>query len=247
MHLKSFFLLFFTFALFNCGTSAQVKTNTEKTSNTIDHEIWNDVLQKFVSNTGQVNYKGLKSDSSGLYNYIFLLKNNPPQNDWSRQEKLAYWINAYNALTIDLILRNHPLKSIKDIDNPWNQELWKIGNDVYSLNDIEHQILRKMDEPRIHFAIVCASISCPKLQNTAFTARDLESQLTNATKEFLLDPSKNKITKSQLEISKIFKWFTKDFKSSESTVIDFINRYTDVTISEDAEISYMEYNWNLND
>ncbi|HEX9599970.1 MAG TPA: DUF547 domain-containing protein, partial [Mariniflexile sp.] len=157
------------------------------------------------------------------------------------------WINAYNALTIDLILRNYPIKSIKDIKNPWDQRIWKFGNEWYHLNDIEHQILRKMDEPRIHFSIVCASVSCPKLLNEAYTSKNLDVQLTNATKDFLNDNTKNSISTDKLELSKIFHWFAKDFKQN-GDLIDFLNLYSDNNrISEKAKTSYKDYNWSLNE
>ncbi|MEH1006147.1 DUF547 domain-containing protein [Winogradskyella sp. ECml5-4] len=211
-----------------------------------DHTIFNALLKKYVSENGNVNYKGLKAESKTLQRYIDLLKLYQPNDDWTKNDKLAYWINAYNALTIDLILRNYPTKSIKDIKDPWDQRLWKLGDTWQNLNDIEHKILRKMNEPRIHFAIVCASVSCPKLQNTAFTASNLDAQLTHATKEFLADTSKNELSKDNIKISKIFKWFKKDFEQ-DGSLIDFLNQYSDITISESAKKSYTDYNWNLND
>lgn len=211
-----------------------------------NHSTLNNLLQKHVSNKGNVNYPGFKADYKVLKRYISELKQNLPEDSWTKNQKLAYWINAYNALTIDLILKNYPLKSIKDIKDPWDQRLWKLGEKWYNLNDIEHQILRKMDEPRIHFAIVCASFSCPKLQNTTFKASTMEKQLTKATKEFLSDPARNSISENELEISKIFQWFSKDFKQDGSP-IDFINKYTDVEISNNAKKRFKDYNWDLND
>lgn len=211
-----------------------------------DHSIFNNLLHKHVSKQGNVNYKGFKSDRTALRNYISSLGENMPNESWTKEDKLAYWINAYNALTIDLILRNPSVKSIKDIKDPWDRRLWKLGDKWYNLNQIEHDILRKMNEPRIHFAIVCASVSCPKLQNTAFTSSDLDTQLTNATKEFLSDSSKNDLSKNSIKLSKIFKWFGKDFKQNQS-LVDFLNKYSDIDISQNASKSYMDYNWNLND
>ncbi|WP_179021945.1 DUF547 domain-containing protein [Winogradskyella forsetii] len=215
-----------------------------------DHSIFNALLKKHVSENGHVDYKDFKNDAKTLQIYIDLLKTYQPKDSWSKEDKLAYWINAYNALTIDLILRNYPsnypTKSIKDIKDPWDQRLWQFGDKWLNLNAIEHDILRKMDEPRIHFAIVCASVSCPKLQNDAFLASSLETQLTNATKEFLTDSSKNEISQNNLKLSKIFKWFKKDFEQNGS-LIDFLNQYTTVAISESAEKSYKDYNWDLND
>ncbi|QCE40734.1 DUF547 domain-containing protein [Psychroserpens sp. NJDZ02] len=223
----------------------QILTKTEHSN---IHFIWNELLQKHVSDNGNVNYKSFKTDHKKLLEYIYildLLKSNPEFDSISKEEKLAYWINAYNALTIDLIIKNYPVKSIKDIKDPWGQKLWELGDKWYSLEDIEHEVLRKMDEPRIHFAIVCASYSCPKLQNTAFTASNLETQLTAATKQFLSDTKRNEIKENSLKLSKIFKWFDKDFEQTGS-LIDFLNKYTDITISAKAKISYKDYNWDLN-
>ncbi|MCB0462447.1 MAG: DUF547 domain-containing protein [Flavobacteriaceae bacterium] len=213
---------------------------------TVDHSLWSSILKKHLSNDGNVNYKALKSDSSKLETYISELSQNTPAENWSKEETLAYWINAYNALTVDLIIRNYPVKSIKDIKNPWEQRLWNFGTNNYNLDEIEHDILRNMNEPRIHFAIVCASYSCPKLQNEAFVADKLETQLTKATKEFLADKNRNEISENNIQISKIFDWFSKDFTKNGS-LIDFLNKYTDVNISPKAKKRYLEYNWALND
>jgi hypothetical protein len=215
-------------------------------SEAFNHDLWNDLLQKNVSKDGNVNYKSFKNDPIELHIYINSLGENMPTDKWNNEDKLAYWINAYNAMTIDLIVRNYPVKSIQDIKDPWDQRLWKLGNKWYNLNEIEHQILRKMNEPRIHFGIVCASYSCPKLQNEAFTALQLEAQLTMATREFLADPNRNNITSDNIKISKIFKWFSKDFKQSGG-IIDFLNQYSDVKISSKAKTSFKDYNWDLNE
>lgn len=213
----------------------------------VSHDKWNHLLQQYVSKTGQVDYNAFKNNSAQLRVYITTLTSIKPHENWSKEHTLVYWINTYNALTIDLIIRNYPLKSIKDIKEPWDQRLWKFGDKWLNLNDIEHQILRKLDEPRIHFAIVCASVSCPKLQNKAFTADGLDEQLTLATKEFLADRSKNQISENSIKLSKIFKWFGKDFKTKNSDLIDFLNQYSSVIISDGAKKSYLDYNWDLNE
>lgn len=214
-------------------------------SEAFNHSRWNKLLQKNVTKTGTVNYKAFRNDRIELSVYIDDLTHNLPTEDWNKEDKLAYWINTYNALTIDLILMNYPTKSIKDIKDPWDQRLWQFGDKWLNLNDIEHEILRKMNEPRIHFAIVCASVSCPKLKNKAFTASNIEEQLTNATKAFLSDTSKNELSKGNIKLSKIFKWFKKDFEVNGS-LIDFLNQYSETTISNGAKKSYMDYDWNLN-
>ena len=221
----------------------------EETTTSVEafnHDSWNNLLKTHVSNNGNVNYKGFKLNRKALKGYITSLSNNIPNDTWDKEDKLAYWINAYNAMTVDLIVRNYPTKSIKDIKDPWDQRLWKLGDKWYNLNEIEHQILRKMDEPRIHFGIVCASFSCPKLQNEAFTASNLEEQLTKATKEFLSDNARNNISQNSVKLSKIFKWFAKDFKTNGS-LIDFINKYSDVSVSKKARKSFKDYNWDLNE
>lgn len=215
-------------------------------SEAFDHSAWNNLLKSYVDDKGLVNYKAFKNDPSDLRNYITALGTNMPNDRWTKADKLAYWINAYNALTVDLIIRNYPLNSIKDIKNPWDQRLWKLGDKWYNLDEIEHQILRKMDEPRIHFGIVCASYSCPKLLNEAYTASNLDAQLNKVTQEFLADTNRNIIEENEVNLSKIFQWFSKDFKS-EGSVIDFINQYTSIRVSAKAKIKYMDYNWDLNE
>lgn len=223
-----------------------VEQSTKPQAKRVNHGVFNSLLKKHVSEKGNVDYPGFKADYKKLKSYFSELNQNVPEDSWTKNETLAYWINAYNAFTIDLILKNYPLNSIKDIKDPWDQRLWKLGNKWYNLNEIEHEILRKMDEPRIHFAIVCASFSCPKLQNEAFVASQIEAQLTKATKEFLADSDRNSITSDSIEISKIFQWFAKDFKQNGS-LIDFLNTYTEVEISDNAKKRFKDYNWDLND
>ncbi|MFB9057438.1 DUF547 domain-containing protein [Mariniflexile ostreae] len=243
-HITAICILLFTTLL--CAVNQKNINFKKETQTVFNHDIWNELLKKHVSNDGHVNYKGFMADKQKLLNYIAALAGNTPNNSWTKEEKLAYWINAYNALTIDLIIRHYPIKSIKDIDKPWDQDLWTLGNTSYSLGHIEHEILRNMNEPRIHFAIVCASFSCPKLQNYAFTASKLNAQLTHVTKEFLNDEARNSISENSLELSKIFQWFSKDFKQNGS-LIDFLNKYSDITISQHAKKRFKDYNWDLND
>jgi len=160
----------------------------------IDHSEWTKILQLHVSESGKVNYRAFKNNRESLKNYLDNLANHAPNKNWSNAETKAYWINAYNAYTIQLILDNYPLKSIKDLNDPWGQTFFKINGKMMSLNTIEHKILRPMDDPRIHFAIVCASESCPKLLNYAYAAETLNIQLDQAARDFINDASKNSIT-----------------------------------------------------
>ena len=247
---KSEFVIVIRDSTFNKNTKSQTDKELivehDTTFEAFDHSTYNSLLKKHVSDAGDVNYKGIKDERAILTNYIKSLGNNMPNDTWSKEEKLAYWINAYNALTIDLILRHYPVKSIKDIDKPWKQRYWKLGDKWYNLDEIEHQIIRKMGEPRIHFALVCAAKSCPKLYNKAFTATTLEDDLTQLTKVFLNDPTKNSISENDLHLSKIFNWFAKDFKQN-SSLIDFLNQYTEITISDKAKKRFNDYNWDLNE
>lgn len=220
------------------------------------HELWNKLVKEHVSTDGDVDYQGFLEEKAQLAKYLDLLSSHHPNpNTWTREELLAYWINAYNAYTIELILRHYPLESIKDIkrwnipflNTPWQIKFFSIGGKKYDLNAIEHQILRKQfDEPRIHFAINCASVSCPPLRNEAYTAERLEEQLRDQAFLFINDPTKNTIAKDKVQLSKIFSWFKGDF-TKKSSLIEYLNQYTKLTIDPSADISYQEYNWELNE
>jgi hypothetical protein len=198
-----------------------------------------------VTANGNVNYEGFRQNKGQLRDYIASLGTNMPNEDWTQQDQLAYWMNAYNAMTVDLILRNLPLNSIKDIDKPWNQRLWKLGDKWYNLDEIEHQILRKMNDPRIHFGINCASFSCPPLLNEAFTTATVDRQLDTLARRFVNDTQRNTISSDRIRLSKVFSWFAKDFKK-DGSLIDYLNKYAETPINSNAKKSFMDYNWTLN-
>ena len=132
------------------------------------------------------------------------------------------------------------------MNSPWDIKFIRIGKELYDLNNIEHDILRsKFNEPRIHFAIVCASVSCPKLLNEAFEGSRINAQLEAQAIAFINDPARNKITPNQAQLSSIFSWFKGDF-TKQGTLISFINRYSKVKLHQNAKISSLDYNWNLN-
>ncbi len=212
-----------------------------------DHSVWDRALLLNVSEDGKVDYDGFMRDSSQLYTYFKQLSENPPQENWSREEKLAYWINAYNAYTIKLIIDSYPLKSIKDLEDPWGKKFFKIDGSWHSLGELEHKILRKFGDPRIHFAINCASISCPVVWNRAYTADNLHVALDEQTSKFINDPIRNTITNTEVNVSKIFTWYKKDFKINGGDVKDFINRYAAIKISNQAKKGYKDYDWRLNE
>jgi hypothetical protein len=223
----------------------------------VTHEQWTGLLKKHVTEKGLVNYKGFIADSAALNSYLQLLSANAPAGNWTKEEKLAYWINAYNAYTVKLITQHYPLKSIKDIgpatqiifvNTPWDKKFFSIGGKSMTLNTIEHKILRKkFKEPRIHFAVNCASISCPKLLNEAYEAATVDAQLTSQAKSFLADTGKNQVTADNPKLSSIFKWFNGDFKKTGLSKVAFINQYAPLKINDNANLDYLDYNWNLNE
>ncbi|MBN3519963.1 DUF547 domain-containing protein [Algoriphagus lutimaris] len=221
-----------------------------------DHQAWDELLKKHVDAKGMVDYEGFVSDQSKLNFYLQTLSDHPPNKEtWSKEEQLVYWINAYNGFTVKLIVDNYPTKSIKDlgpvlkipmISDVWHYKFFEIGGEEFNLDEIEHGILRKeFDEPRIHFAVNCASISCPPLLNEAFMVSKLEEQLNKQAIAFINDGVRNKITKNSIQISSIFSWFKGDF-TNEGSLIDYLNQYSRVKIDKNAKISYLDYDWNLN-
>ena len=248
--LKFFFILLI---LPSCESKQTYQAGTEP----ISHEFWNQVLGKYVNVSGLVNYQGLKEDPEILLNYLALLRSNRPNEvRWNRKERLAYWINLYNAFTLKLIIDHYPLESIKDIgsmiqipfiNSPWDIETIDFGNEKISLNYVEHQILRKsFEEPRIHFAINCASISCPNLRNEAYVAANIDAQLADQAQRFLKDSTKNIITSESLYLSRIFQWFSRDFDVHQ-TLYENLSIWSGVSINNSATKQFMDYDWSLNE
>lgn len=232
------------------GLSAKKVENlsqaNSKSAVSLDHSKWTALLKKHVNSDGFVDYKGFESDKPALKEYLNYLSSFSPDPTWSVQEQLAFYINLYNAYTVDLIVENYPTDSIKDLDGPWTKAFVPIGNTKISLGGIENSILRKMNEPRIHFAINCASYSCPKLLDEAFTAQNIDAQLDRVTREFI-NSNKNDITKEGAQVSKIFDWYKADYLSDAlPTLREYINKYSDLPIATEAPITFKEYDWSLN-
>lgn len=245
------FVLFVLLAAFTAGCSLpRVKSDAPP----VTHEALSKLLRKHVSDAGQVDYLALQNDSLALNQYLEVLKRHHPNKGWTSDERKAYWINAYNAFTLQLVIRSYPVESIKDlggslykINTPWDIRFIFIEGQDYDLNNIEHDILRKeWNDPRIHFAINCASVSCPILWNQAYEAPKLDEQLDAAARRFINDPERNRIGEGKAEISRIFKWFKGDFTQNEDLPA-FINRYSAIPLNSSTEIEYMEYDWTLND
>lgn len=239
---------------FTCTNCRSIVRRVE--SQPVTHEIWDSLVKKHAKANGLVDYKGFIRDSTELNRYLHLLESaHPSDQGWTRQEQMAYWINAYNAFTVQLIVRNYPTKSIKDIqrglpfvNSVWDLKFIRIQGYTYDLNNIEHNILRPVfKDARIHAAINCASYSCPRLLNEAYTAEHLETQLENAMKSFVNDSLRNQITDEKAQISEIFKWFKGDFVRDAGSVREYLNRYSKVKLTDKTEISFLEYQWSLNE
>lgn len=214
------------------------------------HQAFDELLRKYVTSNGNVNYKGFKTEITKLNSYIKELdKQYANYNSWSKNKQLAFWINVYNAHTIKLITDNYPVSSITKIKGgkPWDYKFIKLGDKTYTLNEVENEIIRpKFKEPRIHFAVNCAAKSCPKLMNKAWTEDNLNSSLTTQTKAFLANSTENQLSAKQVKLSKIFEWYNVDFTDNGS-LISFINKYSSTTVSDNAKVLYNEYNWELNE
>ena len=230
---------------------------TQQTFAQIKHDAFTQLLQKHVSTDGKVNYKGFIKDSIQLKRYLKQLSKNPPTSQWTKQEQMAFWINAYNAFTIDLVIQHYPVKSIKDIgssiqipfvNTPWDIKFIKIGKEQLDLNNIEHSKLRKQfGDARLHMVLVCASKSCPSLAREAYEANTLEQQLNEASKKFLTDKTKNQIQAQQSKLSMIFRWYAMDFNKNGKKVLDFVNQHQSTPINTKTKIDYLDYDWNLNE
>ncbi len=221
-------------------------STTANSSVNIDHSAWTALLQKHVSSNGNVDYKGFKNDRAALDSYLKMLSENMPTKKWSVQEQMAYYINTYNAYTVDLILDNYPVKSIKDIDGPWTKSIIPIGDTNMSLAGIENSLLKKMGDPRFHFAINCASVSCPKLMKEAFTASKINEQLDEAASHFI-NSDKNEISAKSAKISSVFDWYKKDFISNGESIVTYLNKYSNTKVNAGATITYKNYDWGLNE
>ena len=227
----------------NKSNSSKRSDNTKPASKPIDHTAFHQLLQDNVKNN-KVNYKAIRASPEKLNQYLEDLKQTDIST-LSKSAQLAFWINAYNASTIKLIITNYPIKSITKIANgkPWDDKWIPLDGQRLSLNNIENDIIRPtFNEPRIHFAVNCAAISCPPLHNKAWSAGNMNTYLEQQTKAFINDAQHNQISARQVKVSKIFEWYKEDF----GDLITFLNKYSDTKIDADAKIEYAEYDWRLN-
>ena len=230
---------------------------------TVDHDAWQDFLDKYVSahedGVNRVAYGTVsKPDKSALDGYIVRMTAVPVAK-LSRAEQLAFWINLYNALTVKVILTHYPVESIRDIDispglfsdGPWDKKLIEIDGEMLSLNDIEHRILRPIwRDPRIHYAVNCASIGCPNLRKNAFTAANAELLLEKSARAYINDRRGVRSVDERVVVSSIYAWFTDDFGGNVAGVIAHLKQYADPELAAtlDAAVELEDdYDWTLND
>ncbi len=221
------------------------------------HAPWSELLAKHVSD-GKVNYTAFKQDEAQLDAYLETLDKTNPE-DLAKNDQLAFYMNAYNAYTVKLILKNFadgkPVSSIKRLggffSGPWKIKFVNVGGKVFTLDNIEHDIIRpQFKEPRIHFAINCAAKSCPPLIDTAYEGDILDKQLDENTIAFINDPRSNYLEGSILYVSKIFDWFSEDF--TEGTAA-FVKQYATGELKakldelgDSVTVKHLDYDWSLN-
>ncbi len=228
----------------------------------IDHTPFDALLQQYVDGGGLVDYSRWKAnptDLQALESYLVHLGCVDMRVPARRESQLAFWINAYNALTIHGILREYPTKSIRDHTaqfagyNIWKDLKLMVGDQRYSLNNIEHDILRKMGEPRIHLALVCASRGCPPLVNRAYTAEQLDAQLTENGRRYLADARNFRAdprTKS-VSLSRLFEWYGTDFGATAAEQLAALGPMlppgSEWAARGVSRVQYLDYDWSLND
>lgn len=251
----------------NAELWARWTAHEPQATSTVDHTAWNRLLKTYLVRDGSGIHRFAygnvsEQDKADLDRYVEGLTATPVSQH-NRAEQLAFWINLYNALTVQVVLAAYPIESIRDIKispglsglfvrGPWGKKLVSVEDEAVSLNDIEHRILRPIwQDPRIHYALNCASIGCPNLALDAFTSATTEGLLEAAARDYVNHPRGVSIEKGTLTVSSIYVWFAEDFGDSDAAVIAHLNRYADADLAKKlsgiTEIGGMGYNWKLND
>jgi len=234
-------------------------------STVIDHTEWDRILHRYVttdapSGINRFHYSSVSAaDRLALKSYLRKMQD-VKVTTLNRSEQEAYWINLYNALTVDIVLDHYPVKSIRDIDispgffsnGPWDAKLLKIEDRKVSLNDIEHRILRPIwQDNRIHYAVNCASLGCPNLQPTPYTAENIDKMLDKAARDFINSPRGVSFTDGKIVVSSIYFWFKADFGGSEKGILHHLRKYLSPKnlekLNSRSRRMTHQYNWALNE
>ncbi len=229
----------------------------------VNHSPWTALLSKYVDANGMVDYRRWRDspdDVRMLEDYLVQLSSGDPKLPASDSSRLAFWINAYNAVTIRGILREYPTTSIRNhTARLWGYNIWKhlqlyVGGQPYSLDQIEHEVLRKMNEPRIHFAIVCASKGCPRLRDEAYLAEKIDSQLEANAKDFFSRRQNfyHDVDQQRFLMSSILKWFGEDFGPNQRELLATISPWLPDSAQPAAkagtvDVEFLDYDWSLNE
>jgi len=229
----------------------------------VDHSAWDQLLAKYVvagkDGLNRVDYKRFKKEGAEtLKRYLAELQKVDPAR-LARPEQLAFWVNLYNALTVDVVLKHYPVKSIRDIrlssflvPGPWDAKLVSVNGVQLSLNDIEHEILRPVwRDPRVHYAVNCASVGCPNLQPAAFTGENVEAMLEKGARDYVNSPRGAQVIGVSLVASKIYSWFAADFGGTLESLLSHLRRYAGpelaAALARVTRVARYEYDWSLND
>jgi hypothetical protein len=243
---------------------SKVPAERQLSMDRIDHSTWDAILRKYVDADGMVDYRALHAsptDMQALDSYLQALSTASPRIEAARDGQLAFWINAYNGVTVRGILREYPTSSIRNHTakvvgyNIWKDLQIYVGGQPYSLEQIEHEILRKMGDPRIHFAIVCASVGCPRLLAEAYVPSRIDEQLERNTRDFFARPGNFRYDQrsGRLHLSSILKWFGEDFGSNQAAQLRTIAPWLPTEAARQAAgqssvtVSYLDYDWSLNE
>ncbi|WP_422367096.1 DUF547 domain-containing protein [Pelagibius sp.] len=232
--------------------------------NEIDFSAWDAFLKRNVvigsDGVHRVDYGAIAAGQAASLDAIVTDLAAVPISEFARDQQFAFWVNLYNAVTVKVIVDHYPVETIRDIDispgffseGPWDKELVAVEGEALTLNDIEHRILRPIwDDPRIHYAVNCASIGCPNLAVSAFTGGGLEAQLDTAARGYINDPRGVSIVGERVTVSKIYDWFHEDFGGSTKSVLAHLQRYAEPALAtrlqEIGTIEDTAYDWSLND
>ena len=236
-------------------------TSNESSEQVVSHDAWQSLLDRYLSvkegGVNLFNYKGVNDeDRKVLQDYLAALQAIDPRQ-LTKDEQFAYWVNMYNALTVEVVLDEYPVSSIKKIRflsspfGPWDKNFMTIQGEKLSLNDIEHGILRPIwQDPRIHFAVNCASIGCPNLMPTAFTAANADALMEQAAFDYIGHSRAFGLDGNTLKLSSIFEWYGDDFGSDQAEINEYLSDYTADDVDFDPSVSYkvkFDYDWSLNE
>ena len=243
--------------LYHFRVEADSRSTQLTSADSFSHALFDQVLQEHVDENGRVNYTKLKANPEKFEAYLDLLAFANPE-ELSYNERLTFWINAYNALVIKGVVNHYPITSVRKVklfNGFFSRLKFQVAGKMYTLDEIEHGIIRtEFVDPRVHFVLVCASTSCPPLWTRAVSVETIEERLETATFNFIRNPEQVRIdrAKRHLYLSKIFKWYDDDFKEGYDGVVDFLSDYlppedTEFLASTKVKFRYFDYDWTLND